>query len=82
MHIGNKEVIVLQVGEKGIAQLKITAIVTTIVPGVTDNYWYMRHSTKKQDCIGFTPMRIPLPQMKFSSLFHGTNERIPVEGFK
>ena len=25
MHIGNKEVVVLQIGEKGIAQLKITA---------------------------------------------------------
>ena len=56
-------------------------IVTTIIPGGTDFYWYMRHPTKKPVCIGFTPMRIP-PDMNFAALFHGTNERIPVEGFK
>ena len=56
-------------------------IVTTLIPGGTDFYWYMRHPTKKPICIGFTPMRIP-PDMKFATLFHGTNERIPVEGFK
>ena len=56
-------------------------IVTTLVPGGTDIYWYMRHPTKKPTCIGFTPMRIP-PDIKFAALFHGTNERIPVEGYK
>ena len=56
-------------------------IVTTVIPGGTDFYWYMRHPTKKPICVGFTPMRIP-KEMKFAALFHGTNERIPVEGFK
>lgn len=57
------------------------AIITTLIPGGTDFYWYMRHPAKKPICIGFTPVRIP-PDMKFAALFHGTNERIPVEGFK
>ena len=56
-------------------------IVTTLIPGGTDFYWYSRHPTKKPICIGFTPMRIPRG-MKFAALFHGTNERIPVDGFK
>lgn len=57
------------------------SIITTLIPGGTDFYWYMRHPTKKPVCIGFTPVKIP-PEMKFGALFHGTNERIPVEGYK
>ena len=57
------------------------SIVNAIIPGGTDFYWYMKHPTKKPICLGFTPVRFDR-DLKFSTLFHGTNERIPVEGFK
>ena len=73
---------VLQIIREVIAERTEGApVVTTLIPGGTDFYWYMRHPTKKPTCIGFNPMRIP-PDIKFAALFHGTNERIPVEGYK
>ena len=56
-------------------------IVTNILPGGTDLTFYAKHPTKTPICLGFTPIRFP-PDMKMSALFHGVNERIPVEGFK
>lgn len=53
----------------------------SLIPGGTDSYWYCRHPTKTPVCLGFTPVRIPA-DMKFSDLFHGVNERIPVAGLK
>jgi acetylornithine deacetylase/succinyl-diaminopimelate desuccinylase-like protein len=32
-------------------------------------------------CFGFVPLRIP-PDLNFSALFHGVDERVPVEGLK
>lgn len=56
-------------------------ICTVLIPGGTDSYWYSRHPTKTPVCIGFTPVRFE-PDIKFSELFHGVNERVPVAGLK
>ena len=32
-------------------------------------------------CVGFTPLRLP-PDMDFSSLFHGVDERVPVDSLR
>lgn len=52
-----------------------------ILPGGTDLAFYCKHPTKTPICLGFSPVRLP-PDLKFTRLFHGVNERIPVEGFK
>ena len=57
------------------------SIITNLLPGGTDLTFYAMHPTKTPICIGFTPIRFP-PDMKMSALFHGVNERIPVDGFK
>ena len=56
-------------------------IVPMIVPGSTDSYHYGRNPRRQPVCLGFSPLRFP-EGMKFSKLFHGLNERVPVEGFK
>ena len=56
-------------------------IITNLIPGGTDLLYYSKHPTRRPVCIGFTPVRMPAG-MKFAALFHGTNERIPVDGFK
>lgn len=56
-------------------------IVPSLIPGATDSYWYSRHPTHTPVCIGFTPVRFE-PDIKFSDLFHGVNERVPVAGLK
>ena len=56
-------------------------ILPLMIPGSTDSFHYSRNPRKKPVCLGFTPVRFP-SNMKFSKLFHGLNERIPVEGFK
>jgi acetylornithine deacetylase/succinyl-diaminopimelate desuccinylase-like protein len=48
-----------------------------LVPGFTDAKQFSRLGTR---CYGFTPVRFP-PGVAFSKLFHGHNERIPIEGF-
>ena len=32
-------------------------------------------------CFGFAPLRLP-PDLNFSALFHGIDERVPIEGLK
>lgn len=49
--------------------------------GRTDQAQYICHPKRKPICLGFSPVRVP-DGMKFSALFHGVNERIPVSGFK
>ena len=56
-------------------------LTTCLIPGGTDSYWYAKHPSKVPVCLGFTPIKLD-PDMKFADLFHGTNERIPVEGYK
>jgi acetylornithine deacetylase/succinyl-diaminopimelate desuccinylase-like protein len=46
--------------------------------GATDSRNYAKLGTI---CYGFYPLPLP-PDIQFSSLFHGDDERIPVEGFR
>jgi len=52
-------------------------VVPTMIPGFTDAKAYDQLGMK---CWGFSPVRLP-PDLKFAQMFHGHNERIPVEGF-
>jgi len=46
--------------------------------GATDSRHYARLGTV---CYGFYPLQLP-PDLEFSRLFHGDDERIPLEGFR
>lgn len=48
-----------------------------VIPGFTDATFLSRLGIA---CYGFAPVRLP-NDMNFSELFHGHDERIPVEGF-
>lgn len=56
-------------------------LVTNLLPGATDLVQYAKHPNRKPVCLGFSPIRFP-KGLNMSALFHGVNERIPVEGFK
>jgi acetylornithine deacetylase/succinyl-diaminopimelate desuccinylase-like protein len=51
--------------------------VQTMIPGFTDAKAYSRLGAK---CWGFSPVRLPAG-VSFSAMFHGDDERIPVDGF-
>lgn len=53
------------------------AIVPILMPGFTDAKQWSRLGAK---CYGFMPTRFPDDGTKFSDLFHGHDERIPVDG--
>ena len=48
-----------------------------MIPGFTDAHAYARLGST---CYGFTPVRMPRG-LSYTSLYHGHDERIPVEGF-
>ncbi len=48
-----------------------------MTPGATDNKFYARLGMQ---CYGFGPVRLA-PHMPFGSLFHGNDERMPIDGF-
>jgi len=48
-----------------------------MTPGATDNKFYARLGSQ---CYGFSPVRLEA-HMPFGSLFHGNDERLPIEGF-
>jgi len=52
-------------------------IVPSIIPGFTDSQNYAKLGAQ---CYGFYPVQLP-EDLDFASLFHGVDERIPVEGF-
>ncbi len=54
-------------------------VVPLLMPGFTDAKSWSQLGTK---CYGFMPTRFPNDGTKFSDLYHGHNERIPVEGLK
>jgi acetylornithine deacetylase/succinyl-diaminopimelate desuccinylase-like protein len=49
-----------------------------LIPGFTDACAYAKLGTK---CYGFTPIRFdPTHKVSFTRMYHGDNERVPVEG--
>jgi acetylornithine deacetylase/succinyl-diaminopimelate desuccinylase-like protein len=48
-----------------------------LIPGFTDSHAYKQLGAT---CYGFSPVRLPAG-MSFPDLYHGKNERIPVDGF-
>ncbi len=48
-----------------------------MTPGATDNKFYARMGAQ---CYGFSPVKLK-PHMPFGSLFHGNDERMPIDGF-
>ncbi|MGZ3442649.1 MAG: M20/M25/M40 family metallo-hydrolase, partial [Polyangia bacterium] len=50
-----------------------------LAPGFTDAKSWSRLGTR---CYGFMPVRFPDDGVKFADLFHGHDERIPVEGLR
>jgi len=53
-------------------------VVPNLVTGFTDATHWKKLGMK---CYGFTPLKLP-PETSFKKLFHGHDERIPVDGFK
>lgn len=53
-------------------------VVPSIVPGFTDSRNYAKLGAT---CYGFYPLQLP-PYLDFASLFHGDNERIPIDGMR
>lgn len=49
-----------------------------MISGFTDAGYYQKLGIKTY---GFSPIKLP-PEMVFSKLYHGHNERIPLEGFR
>ena len=48
-----------------------------MIPGATDNKFYAKLGAQ---CYGFCPVKLD-PQTPFGSLYHGNDERLPIEGF-
>jgi acetylornithine deacetylase/succinyl-diaminopimelate desuccinylase-like protein len=53
--------------------------IPSLAPGQTDAQNWSRLGTQ---CYGFMPTRFPNDGVTFAELFHGHNERIPVEGLR
>jgi acetylornithine deacetylase/succinyl-diaminopimelate desuccinylase-like protein len=53
-------------------------VLHTMIPGFTDAKAWSKLGIK---CWGFSPVELP-EGTKFTQMFHGDDERIPVEGFK
>ena len=53
-----------------------TPVVPYMLPGFTDAKGFTRLGAR---WYGFAPVKLP-PEIRFADLFHGHNERIPVEG--
>jgi acetylornithine deacetylase/succinyl-diaminopimelate desuccinylase-like protein len=53
-------------------------VLRTLIPGFTDAKAYSQLGMK---CWGFSPVKLP-PGVPFAAMFHGNDERIPIEGFR
>jgi acetylornithine deacetylase/succinyl-diaminopimelate desuccinylase-like protein len=53
--------------------------VPSVIPGFTDAHYWAELGTV---CYGFSPVRLEPGDPPFAELFHATDERIPVAGFK
>jgi acetylornithine deacetylase/succinyl-diaminopimelate desuccinylase-like protein len=52
--------------------------VPSVIPGFTDAHYWSRLGAV---CYGFSPVRLRPEHPPFAELFHGDDERIPVDGF-
>ncbi len=52
-------------------------VIPSMIPGFTDSFNYAKLGAT---CYGFYPVKLDA-DIEFSEMFHGDNERIPVEGF-
>ena len=52
-------------------------VVPSVIPGFTDSHNYAKLGAT---CYGFYPLQLP-EDLDFAALFHGDDERIPVNGF-
>ena len=50
-----------------------------MIPGFTDAQAWSKQGTR---VYGFAPVRFPKDGPRFAELFHGDDERIPVEGLR
>ena len=50
-----------------------------MIPGFTDSKAYSRLGTK---CYGYSPVRLPNDGVSFTRMYHGDDERVPVDGLK
>ncbi len=50
-----------------------------MMPGFSDAKWWSRLGAR---CYGFCPVRFPADGPRFADLFHGNDERIPVDGLR
>ena len=48
-----------------------------MIPGATDNKFYSKLGAA---CYGFSPVKLE-PHMPFGALYHGNDERLPIDGF-
>ncbi len=52
-------------------------VIPWMIPGATDNKFYARLGAA---CYGFAPVKLD-PNMPFTALYHGNDERLPIDGF-
>lgn len=70
---------IMEVFEEVIQQHDPGAVVVpNLVTGFTDATHWKKLGIK---CYGFSPLKLP-PDLSFKSIFHGHDERIPLEGFR
>lgn len=70
---------IISLFEKHLRKFEPKAIVLpNLIPGFTNGSFYSKLGIKY---FGFSPLKLS-PDEKFRDLFHGVNERIPVEGFR
>jgi acetylornithine deacetylase/succinyl-diaminopimelate desuccinylase-like protein len=53
-------------------------VVPYCMSGGTDSKWFSKLGIR---CFGFSPLKLP-PDVDFSGMFHGINERVPVDGLR
>jgi len=66
------------IAETSMKTLGAKGVVPYVCPGFTDAIAFSKAGI---ETYGFAPVALP-PDLRFGSLFHGKNERVPVEGFK
>jgi acetylornithine deacetylase/succinyl-diaminopimelate desuccinylase-like protein len=54
------------------------SVVPYCMSGGTDAKWFSKLGIR---CFGFSPLKLP-PDLDFSGMFHGIDERVPVEGLR